>query len=72
MTKQILVLKTSLVAKSEVQKIGKLLDKISQILEWSIDLEDCDKVLRIKCYGLSEEVIAAVLCRAVLKAEKLE
>jgi len=71
MPKQILLLKTSFSSKSEVQKLGKLLGKIAQIVEWSIDLEDCDKVLRIVCYGLTEELIAVILRRAGLKAEKL-
>ena len=71
MTKQILLLKTSFSSKSEVQILGKLLGKISQIVEWSIDLEDCDKVLRIVSYGLTEEIIAVILRKAGFKAEKL-
>ena len=71
MKKQILLLKTSLKAMSEVEKIGRLFGKISQIVEWNIDHEDCDNVLRIECYGLTEELVAVILRRAGIKAEKL-
>jgi len=71
MLKQILVLKTSLAAKSEIKRIGILLDSHPQIVEWNVDLEDCDKVLRVACYGLTETDIAEVLRRAGYKAEKL-
>lgn len=67
MEKQILVLKTSLAAKSDVEKVGILLGKLPQIVEWNID----DKTLRIECYGLTEELIAVLLRRAGIKAEKL-
>jgi len=71
MKKQILVLKTSLVSRLDVEKAGKLFDRLSQIIEWNIDLEDCDRVLRIECIGLTEEHIAILLRRIGYKAEKL-
>ncbi|MDR2145094.1 MAG: hypothetical protein LBE91_01365 [Tannerella sp.] len=69
MSKQILLLKISLAARSDIEKIGKLFNKISQIVDWN--LEDNDKLLRIETYGLTEELVAVVLHRAGLKAEKL-
>jgi hypothetical protein len=69
MKKQILFLKTLFVTKTEVLKLVKLLGKIPQIVEWSLD--EYDMVLRVVCYGLTEELIEEVLRRAGLKAEKL-
>jgi len=72
MTKKILVLKTSLTARSEVEKIGILLNAHPQIVKWDIDLDDCDKVLRIESSnGLTEADIAEVLRKIGYEAEKL-
>ena len=71
MSNQILVLKTSLVFSSDVEKAGTLLDSHPQIVNWNIDLEDCDKVLRAECCGLTETDIVEVLRRAGYEAEKL-
>jgi hypothetical protein len=71
MPKQILVLKTSLTAQSEVEEIGILLDRYPQIIEWNVDLEDCDKVLRIVSNGLMEVDIVEMLHKAGCEAEEL-
>ena len=71
MSNQILVLKTSLVLSSDIEKVGILLDSQPQIVKWSVDLEDCDKVLRIECSELTEADIAEVLHGAGYEAEKL-
>ena len=72
MTKKILVLKTSLTARSEVEKIGILLNALPQIVKWDIDLDDCDKVLRIESSnGLTEADVAEVLRKKGYEAEKL-
>ena len=71
MSKQILLLKTSLVLQSDVEKAGVYLNSHPQIAEWSVDTEDCDKVLRIKCCELTETDIAILLRLAGYEAEKL-
>ena len=71
MSKQILVLKTSLVSRVDVEKAGIFLDSHPQIDEWNIDLEDYDKVLRIESNGLTETDIAVLLHVAGYEAEKL-
>ncbi|MDR0794840.1 MAG: hypothetical protein LBE79_02120 [Tannerella sp.] len=69
--KQILVLKTSLAARSDVEKAAKLLDSHIQIIEWNVDLEDCDRVLRVECIGLTEADIVEILNWLGYEADKL-
>jgi hypothetical protein len=72
MSNQILVLKTSLAAQSDVEKAGILLDSHPQIVEWNTDLEDCDRVLRVECIGLTEADIVDMLQMLGYEAEKME
>lgn len=47
--KNVLVFKTSVTNKTEVQKLSPLLDKlIENKCIWNFDLEDCDKILRVE------------------------
>ena len=45
---KISVFKTNIQYKKQVRKISPLLNSISDINRWNIDLHDCDKVLRIE------------------------
>lgn len=69
--RKILILKTSLVSKHEIEHISPLLDGNPLINNWNVDLEDCDKVLQIECYGLNEIDIVEMLQHADVEAEKL-
>ncbi len=69
--KKVLILKTSLVSGHEVERISPLLNDDPLIDDWNVDLEDCDKVLRIECHGLSETDIVAMLQHAGVEAEEL-
>ena len=64
-------MKTSLASSFDVEKTGVFLDSHPQIVAWNIDLEDCDKVLRVECCGLSEADIVVLLHLAGYEAEKL-
>jgi len=44
---EILVFKTNVSSKKKISKVGALLSGIPTIKQWSFDLDDCDKVLRI-------------------------
>lgn len=44
---KILIFSTSITKKSEIRKVNVLFSEISNGWEWSIDLEDWEKVLRI-------------------------
>ena len=45
----ILVFRTSVSSIRDVKRVSSMLDKCMQIVVWSIDLEDWEKVLRIEC-----------------------
>lgn len=70
--KKVLILKTSIATCLDLVRIGKFLIPNPHITSWHVDLEDCDKVLRIECYGLEEEDIVKMLRHTGLKAEKLQ
>ncbi len=52
----ILVFKTNISKQSQVKKLSSVLNK-PEIINWNIDLEDCDKVLRIVTDGLTVDKI---------------
>ncbi|WP_353779251.1 hypothetical protein [Winogradskyella sp. 3972H.M.0a.05] len=55
---KIQIFKTNIKAESDLNTLKPLLDSISYIIKWSIDLEDIDKVLKIESHeSLSEEDI---------------
>lgn len=45
---KILVLRTSLKTKTDVKQIKPILESFSEVLKWSVDLEDWESVLRIE------------------------
>lgn len=47
----ILVFKTSLQTKRDCQRLAMLLDGQAGIDQWTVDLTDCDKVLRVVSRG---------------------
>ena len=69
--KKILVFKTSIVTHLDMLQAGMLLSPHPQIINWHVDLEDCDKVLRIECYGLNEADIVEILKETGIEATKL-
>lgn len=46
----ILVFKTSLQTESDLRRLAPLLDQHPAIERWTVDLEDCDNVLRIVAF----------------------
>lgn len=54
----ILVFRTNIKGKKDLKKVRPLLDALRGVINWNIDSQDCDKVLRIESGLLqSEEVI---------------
>lgn len=45
---EILVFKTNIHLKEDIQRVGNIFKKEKDILTWNVDTEDCDKVLRIE------------------------
>jgi len=57
----ILICCTSLQNRGDVQKLSSVLDAIPEVLSWTVDLEDCDKVLRIEKRKMTAEDLLSTL-----------
>ncbi len=44
---EILVFKTDLGSEQEVNRIMPHINKVQGIIRWNVDLQDCDKILRV-------------------------
>lgn len=58
---EILVFKTSLQTPVEIRLLSGVLDKTPGIGEWSVDLEDWEKILRITARGITAREITILL-----------
>lgn len=55
---ELLIFKTDIKSKKKVKKVKQLFDTNIEILDWSIDVEDVDNVLRIEGVdGINEKRI---------------
>lgn len=52
-----IVLFTTNIQKSDLARLSALLESISGIEKWTIDLDDCDHVLRIVCKGVCSDML---------------
>jgi len=60
--KTILVFKTSVLAGSQVRKLGPMLNQLAgKEGRWNFDLEDCDNILRVEAQYLEATSIASLL-----------
>jgi len=57
---QVLVFKTNISTDTEVQQLNDVLNTGS-IIKWNVDVDDCDKVLRIVTQELNPAWIISVL-----------
>ncbi|KAA6340388.1 hypothetical protein EZS27_011729 [termite gut metagenome] len=55
--REILLLKSSPHNYNDVKKMAFVLNNQPRIVAWNIDLDDCDKIIRIECEGLKVEEI---------------
>jgi len=69
----ILVFKTNIDTNKKFNYVGQILNNIPQIRQWSVDLEDIDKVLRIEAEGveLTELDVIELLNREYIVCEEL-
>ncbi|MEP1150099.1 MAG: hypothetical protein ABJH08_00100 [Balneola sp.] len=56
-----LVFCTSLTKKEDIKYISKILNSVSEIHRWSVDLEDCENVLRIEVSEITADDIIQIL-----------
>jgi len=66
------VFKTSVKNKKQIKKLSALLDDyISPMGDWSFDLEDCDKILRIDLDNLSKPALINMMNKQGFLCEEL-
>ncbi len=68
---QILIFKTNISTKKRVHEISTLFDPIKQIKDWSIDLEDCDRVLRVISLNIHYRAIEELLTSAGIYCKQM-
>ncbi len=69
---QVLVFKTSAWTEQEKYRIGEALRGMPQIEEWSVDMEDVDRVLRVVSRDAQKEPIILKLRAVGLECCELE
>ncbi|KAA1242777.1 hypothetical protein [Aquimarina sp. RZ0] len=68
----IFIFKTSVQNKKQVKELKPYLDKIPIKSQWSFDLEDSDKILRIDSENCSAKKIIKLLENLNFECEELE
>jgi hypothetical protein len=71
MDKEILLLKTIPHNYNDIKGISLLLDNHARIAGWNIDLDDCDKILRIESKGIKVGEVIHLLHKIGIWAEEL-
>jgi len=58
---EILVFKTNLVDETHIAAVHEHLNVHPQIHQWNVDVEDCDKVLRIVSSGIKAKEVEKIV-----------
>ena len=69
---EILVFKTNLTDAKRVSDIEPLLDVHPHIVQWNVDLKDCDNVLRIVSRNVAPQEVENILLNAGYYCEELQ
>lgn len=67
----VLIFKTSVASKQEVNRIHPLLTSLAEIKQYNFDLEDCDNILRVVSSGVEPQTINHMLHIAGFTCEEL-
>ena len=67
----ILVFKTDLHSPERIQRAKPVIQNIDGISRWTVDMHDCDNVLRIEATGLSANSVETILAEAGYYCEEL-
>jgi hypothetical protein len=68
---KILVFKTNVRFKKDRRRIEPVLNTNARILQWNLDLRDCDKVLRIEAEALPVREVIHLLAQVGYRCEEL-
>ncbi|HEY0272437.1 MAG TPA: hypothetical protein VGC22_04580 [Chitinophaga sp.] len=71
LTNQILVFKTNILSANAELRVALLLNAQDNILQWNIDHDDPDEVLRVVALGMDEADIISLLASLGLHCEPL-
>jgi len=72
MSSYVIILSSTIDTPVDLQNIEQAIAVFSEISSWSVDLEDCDKILRVSCSrNIGAELTAGLTAMAV-KAAVLE
>jgi len=71
MTITVLVFKTNLQFKKDVNRLSPVLGNTADIIRWNVDRDDIDKVLRIETRGLTAQEIIRLVNNAGYFCEEL-
>lgn len=69
---EILVFKTNVEDVKQIRKLSGHLRDIKGICKWNVDLNDCDKVLRIEANGITPQFVENILVDAGYYCKELE
>jgi tRNA(Ser,Leu) C12 N-acetylase TAN1 len=72
MTQDVLIFRTNINTLEKVKKTDQLLSKHKGIQRWNIDLEDCDKVLRVETAMLQKESVIGILKSHEIFCEEMD
>lgn len=61
MMKQIQIFKTNIRTRSHMQSVTRLFASVGHVQHWTVDLEDCDRVLRVVTLNFSTHAITKLL-----------
>lgn len=68
---EVLVFKTSVQSKNNVQSVSAALDALTGVLKWNFDLQDSDNILRVVANDVSPRKVELVLNYAGFACEEL-
>ncbi|MBC8985030.1 hypothetical protein H9X96_04495 [Pedobacter sp. N36a] len=72
MSSYIIILSSTIDSPVDLQNIEQVITGFSEVLSWSVDLEDCDKILRLSCTRDIGAELMNVFSQASVNAALLE
>ena len=69
---QIVIFRRSVNAQKHVQQVAALFNSIKLIKQWSFDLDDCDRILRVVSLNVQPETIENLLRTEGIYCEHME
>jgi len=69
---EILVFKTDIIDKQQVNLLEPQLNELKGIIRWNVDLHDCDKILRVVSENISPRFIEQQMLEAGHYCTELE